>query len=80
MSPTDRETPDRPPSHDSGYKLLYGHEALVRDLVLGFIPGDWVNGLDLATLERCSGSYVSDDLRDRAGDLIWRIRWGEDWL
>jgi hypothetical protein len=25
-----------------------------------------------ATLERVSGSYVTDDLRDRADDLVWR--------
>lgn len=36
--------------------------------------------MDLTTLEKCSGSYVSDDLRDRADDLIWRVHWGQDWL
>jgi len=34
--------------------------------------------LDLATLKKCSGSYVSDELRDRADDLIRRVRWGRD--
>ncbi|WP_050984771.1 Rpn family recombination-promoting nuclease/putative transposase [Thiorhodococcus drewsii] len=53
---------------------------MVRDLLRGFVPGDWVQGLDLTTLERCSGSYVTDDLRDRADDLVWRLRWGSDWL
>ncbi len=24
--------------------------------------------------------YVSDDLRGREDDIIWRVRWGEDWL
>ncbi|EIC23673.1 Rpn family recombination-promoting nuclease/putative transposase [Thiorhodovibrio frisius] len=70
----------RAPTHDSGYKLLYAHAAMVRDLLTGFVPGDWVRSLDLSTLERCSGSYVTEDLRDRADDLIWRLRWGEDWL
>jgi predicted transposase/invertase (TIGR01784 family) len=27
-----------------------------------------------------SGSYVTDDLRGREDDLIWRIRWGDEWL
>jgi len=40
----------------------------------GFLPAAWVKALDLTTLEKCSGSYVSDDLRDRADDLIWRVR------
>lgn len=70
----------RDPTHDSGYKLLYAHAAMVRDLLCGFVPGDWVRVLDLNTLERCSGSYVTDDLRDRADDLIWRVRWGDEWL
>ena len=60
----------REPTHDSGYKLLYAHAAMVCDLLCGFVPGDWVRTLDLTTLERCSGSYVTDDLRDRADDLI----------
>ena len=53
---------------------------MVRDLLRGFLPGAWVQELDLSTLERASGSYVSDDLRDRADDIIWRVRWGQDWL
>ncbi|WP_242467743.1 Rpn family recombination-promoting nuclease/putative transposase [Thiocapsa imhoffii] len=36
--------------------------------------------MDLTTLEKCSGSDVSDDLRDRADDIIWRVRRGDDWL
>lgn len=70
----------RGPIHDSSYKLLYSHLAMVSDLLQGFIPGAWVDGLDLATLEKCNGSYISDDLRDRTDDLIWRVRWGHDWL
>ncbi len=34
----------------------------------------------MSTLEKMNGSYVSDDLRDREDDIIWRVRWGEDWL
>jgi len=74
------QKPRRDPSHDSGYKLLYSHTAMVRDLLRGFVPGAWVKALDLSTLERCSGSYVTDDLCDRADDIIWRLRWGSDWL
>ena len=34
----------------------------------------WVALLDYASLEKVSGSYVSDDLRDRQDDIVWRIR------
>ncbi|KXK50653.1 Rpn family recombination-promoting nuclease/putative transposase, partial [Nitrosomonas europaea] len=32
------------------------------------------------TQSRLPSSYVSDDLRERHDDIIWRIRWGKDWL
>ena len=31
-------------------------------------------------MEKISGSYVSDDLREREDDIIWRARWGKNWL
>ena len=30
-------------------------------------------------LKRVSGSYVSGDLRERADDIIWRVRWRDRW-
>lgn len=58
------------PTHDPGYKLLYSHVAMVRDLLQGFVPGHWVAALDLSTLEKCASSYVSDDLRERSDDIV----------
>ncbi|MCE7508463.1 Rpn family recombination-promoting nuclease/putative transposase [Alloalcanivorax xenomutans] len=66
--------------HDTGYKLLFSHAAMVRDLLEGFMPGDWIQRLDWHSLEKMNGSYVSDDLRTRHDDAIWRIRWGRDWI
>jgi hypothetical protein len=66
--------------HDNGYKNLFSHSEMVRDLLLGFVKEDWVEQLDLTSLEKVSGSYVTDDLRDREDDIIWRIRWGDSWL
>lgn len=53
---------------------------MVRDLLLEFVKEEWVAQLDFTTLEKVSGSYVTDDLRDREDDVIWRVRWGEGWL
>lgn len=64
--------------HDNAYKLLFSHAPVVADLVRGFIREEWVQGLDLSTLEPFGGSYVSDDLRTRESDLVWRVRWGEE--
>jgi len=67
-------------SHDNSYKLLFSHPEMVEDLLKGFVKEAWVEQCDFSTLEKVSGSYVSDDLRDREDDLIWRIRWGKEWL
>jgi hypothetical protein len=39
-----------------------------------------VRDVDFATLERVSGSHVSNDLRDREDDIIWRVQWWGNWL
>ena len=36
--------------------------------------------LDFASLEKVGSGYVSDDLREREDDLIWRVRFREGWL
>ncbi|HAI33504.1 MAG TPA: transposase [Alcanivorax sp.] len=66
--------------HDTSYKLLFSHDRMVRDLLTGFLPREWVAVLDLGSLQKMNGSYVTDDLRGRHGDAIWRVRWGEEWL
>ncbi len=66
--------------HDNGYKNLFSHPEMVRDLLTGFVHEPWVAELDFATLEKVSGSYVSDDLRDREDDVVWRVRFRERWL
>jgi predicted transposase/invertase (TIGR01784 family) len=66
--------------HDASYKKLFSHPELVTDLLRGFVHEPWVAEVDFATLEKVSGSYVSDDLREREDDTIWRVRLRDDWL
>ena len=66
--------------HDASYKLLFSYARMVEDLLHGFVHEAWVRDLDWTTLERVSDSYISDDLRSRRDDLVWRVRWGPDWL
>lgn len=63
--------------HDHAYKLLFAHPRMVRDLLEGFVGGGWLSQLDFASLERVSDSHVSDDLRARADDIVWRARCGD---
>jgi hypothetical protein len=66
--------------HDHAYKLLFSHAEMVRDLLEGFVKGEWLSQLDYESLERVGSSYVSDDLRERSDDVVWRVRWGKNWI
>ncbi|OOG22000.1 transposase [Thioalkalivibrio denitrificans] len=68
--------------HDHGYKLLFSHPEMVADLIRGYVREPWVERLDFSTLHRVGNGYVSDDLREREDDVVWRVRWQGDghWL
>jgi predicted transposase YdaD len=61
--------------HDNGYKLLFSHAALVADVLRGFVKEDWVKEVDFESMERVEGSYVSDNLRRRESDMLWKVKW-----
>jgi predicted transposase/invertase (TIGR01784 family) len=50
---------------------------MVRDLLRGFVRGEWISRLDFTSLERVSGSSVGDDLHERHNDVTWRLRWAD---
>src|SRR5712691_3197438 len=66
--------------HDHSYKLLFSHRQMMADLVQGFITAEWVKTVDFSTLELVSSSHLSDDLRTRDDDLLWRVRQTDGWL
>jgi hypothetical protein len=43
---------------DSGYKQLFAHPEMVRDLLQAFLPYTWAAQLDVAAFERINASYV----------------------
>jgi len=55
---------------------------MVEDLLRGFISKKWVDEIDFDTLEKTGGNFVSDDLRHREDDIIWKVRWRNtnEWL
>ena len=66
---------------DPAYKRLFSRPRMVRDLLRGFAARDWSAELDLDSLTPLPASYVSHDLRQRHGDLVWRVRFKDDrWL
>ena len=67
-------------NHDHSYKLLFSEPEIIADLLHGFVHEDWVKELDFSTLEKVSGSYISDDLRAREDDVIWRVKYQKNWI
>ena len=61
--------------HDSAYKQFFSDPKMVESLLRDFVSADFIADLDFSTLERCSGSYVTDDLRERHDDIVWRVGW-----
>lgn len=72
--------PTMPSAHDSHYKLLFSHPEMVRDLLIGFVPGDWSQTAQFDSLERVNASYVSDTDRQRHEDMVWRLKVGPHWV
>ena len=66
--------------HDAAYKNLFSYTAMVEDLIRGFVAEKWIDALDFETLEKLSAEFVSDDLRQRRGDGVWRVRFRDEWL
>ena len=66
--------------YDHSYRQLFTHPELIRDLLEGFVNEKWVEGLDLDTLEKVNGTYISDDLRRREDDIIWRVKLSGTWV
>ena len=66
---------------DPAYKQLFSRPRMVEDLLHGFAARDWSGALDFASLAPLPASYVSHDLRQRHGDLVWRVRFHDErWL
>jgi predicted transposase YdaD len=59
--------------HDSSYKLIFANPEMMRDLFVGFVNEPWVADIDFSTLERFPNTYITDDLRRREDDIIWRV-------
>src|SRR5215203_3926837 len=60
-------------TRDEGYWRLFSELRMVQDLCRGFLREEWIEWLDLDTLERRETA---------AGPLAWRLRWqgGSTWV
>ncbi|NYT25097.1 Rpn family recombination-promoting nuclease/putative transposase [Alcaligenaceae bacterium] len=60
--------------HDRHYRQLFGHPDVVRALLQGMLPPEWVALLDLDTLLPLPSDHVSSAQQARQGDLLWTVR------
>jgi hypothetical protein len=61
-------------NHDLGYKQLFAHPEMVRDLLAGFTDFACFRGLAADAFERVNASYVSEQFSERHGDMVWKVR------
>ena len=59
--------------HDSGYKYLFSHADLVRELLEVFAPPGVTELLDYSTLRPVPGSFITPAMKKREDDVVWSI-------
>ncbi|MFO1422302.1 MAG: Rpn family recombination-promoting nuclease/putative transposase [Candidatus Competibacteraceae bacterium] len=60
--------------HDHGYKRLFSHLEMIRNLLIGFLREHWIAEVDFTTLEKYPTEFIDDHLPQRGNDVIWRLR------
>ena len=65
---------------DPNYKRLFSFPRMVEDLLRAFLPADVLAELDFSSLDKLTTEYVSDELLQRHGDCVWRLRRRGEWL
>ena len=62
--------------YDENYKRLFASRLMVEHLLRACVPDELLAAADLASLRKLSAEYISDELRKRHGDAVWRLRIG----
>ena len=66
--------------HDPAYKRLFAFPRMVADLLRAVGEPDWIDDINLRTLEQLSAEHVGDWGQERRGDAVWRVRFRDRWL
>ena len=59
--------------HDTGYKYLFSHADLVRELLEVFAPPGVSELLDYATLRPETGNFITPAMKKREDDVVWSV-------
>lgn len=60
--------------HDKGYKKLFSNKVIFRQLLETFVDVSWVKDLDFDSCEYLDKSFISDDYKETASDIIHKIK------
>ncbi|HQO40621.1 MAG TPA: Rpn family recombination-promoting nuclease/putative transposase, partial [Spirochaetota bacterium] len=61
-------------THDRGYKYLFSHPMLVKELLESFVGMDWIQEIDFSKAVSVNTSFVSDEFKNRESDIIYRLK------
>lgn len=67
-------------NHDNSYRQFFSSPEMVKDLLTGFIKEEWISELDFDVMEAVESSFISEGLKTREADVIWRIQWRQRWV
>ncbi|MDY6994189.1 MAG: Rpn family recombination-promoting nuclease/putative transposase, partial [Pseudomonadota bacterium] len=58
------------PVHDRGYKRLFSHPRIFRQLLESFVHEHWVKELDFEQCEKINKSFISEHYKATESDLL----------
>jgi len=62
------------PVHDRGYKRLFSHPRLFRQLLESFVQEHWVKELDFEQCEKINKSFISEHYKATESDLLYKVK------
>ena len=74
MGPSRTVRRSHPMKHDAIHKLLCSFPRVIADILSGYVGGDVVGRMDFDTLEQVSAERVTQALKRRLNDSVWRVR------
>ena len=63
--------------HDTIHKLLRSVPRVIADILHGYLGGNLVDRLDFHTLQQVSAERVTQVLKRRLNDAVWRLRFDD---
>lgn len=60
--------------HDATFKKLFGETEIAKDVIEKNLPKEVLDRLDMDSLEKLDGSFISEKLKETFSDIIYRVK------